>query len=71
LAVLPPIPQPGGQFVVQLLGQPQVRYFIQSSTNLSAWTTVTTNTLVGNTLNLTNPVPAGTATRFWRALWQP
>jgi hypothetical protein len=71
LAVLPPIPYPGGQFVVQLLGQPQVRYFIQSSTNLSAWTTVSTNTLVGNMFNLTNSVPAGTATRFWRALWQP
>jgi hypothetical protein len=71
LALLPPVPQPGGQFVVQLQGQPQVRYFIQSSTNLSAWTTVSTNTLVGNTVNLTNPVPAGTAARFWRALWQP
>ena len=71
LAVLPPIIHPGDQFVVQLQGQPQVRYLIQSSTNLSAWTTVSTNTLVTSTLNLTNPVPAGTATRFWRALWQP
>jgi acyl dehydratase len=48
-----------------------VRYFIQSSTNLSAWTTVSTNTIVGNTLNFTNPVPAGSAARYWRALWQP
>jgi hypothetical protein len=76
LTVLPPVPQPGDQFVVQLQGQPGVRYFIQSSTNLSstnlsAWTTVSTNTLVASTLNLTNPVPAGTAARFWRALWQP
>jgi hypothetical protein len=71
LAVLPPIIHPGDQFVVQLQGQPQVRYLIQSSTNLSAWTTVSTNTLVTSILNLTNPVPAGTATRFWRALWQP
>jgi alpha-N-arabinofuranosidase len=76
LAVLPPVTHLGGQFVVQLLGQPGVRYYIQSSTNLSptnlsAWTTVSTNTLVANTLNLTNPIPAGTTARFWRALWQP
>jgi hypothetical protein len=76
LAVLPPVTHLGGQFVVQLLGQPGVRYYIQSSTNsgatnLSAWTTVSTNTLVANMLNLTNPIPAGTTARFWRALWQP
>jgi hypothetical protein len=76
LTVLPPVPNLGGQFVVQLQGQPQVRYYIQTSTNLSAtnlsaWTTVSTNTLVANTLTITNPVPAGTAARFWRALWQP
>jgi len=71
LVELPPVPQPGGQLIVQLQGQPQVRYFIQSSTNLSAWTTVSTNTIVGNTLNFTNPVPAGSAARYWRALWQP
>ncbi|MGO8929748.1 MAG: alpha-L-arabinofuranosidase [Limisphaerales bacterium] len=76
LAVLPSVPQPGCQCLVQLQGQPGVRYFIQcstnlSSTNLSAWTTVSTNTLVANTLNFTNPVPAGAAARFWRALWQP
>jgi hypothetical protein len=71
LAAFPAVPQPGGQLIIQLQGQPQVRYLIQSSTNLSAWTTVSTNTLAGNTFNLTNPVPAGAAARFWRALWQP
>ncbi len=76
LLVLPPTPQPGGQFLFQLQGQPGVRYRVQSSTNLnstnsSAWTTLSTNTLSGNTLNFTNPVPAGTIARFWRALWQP
>jgi hypothetical protein len=71
LAVLPPVPQPGGQFIVQLQGQPQVQYVIQSSTNLSAWATVSTNTLVGNSLNFTNPVPEGATARYWRALWQP
>ena len=57
--------------VVQLQGQAQARYLIQSSTNLSAWTTVSTNALTGSTLNFTNPVPTGAATEFWRALWQP
>ena len=71
LTVLPPVPQPGGESVVQLQGQPGVRYFIQSSTDLGTWSTVSTNTLVSNALNFTNPVPAGTAARFWRALWQP
>jgi hypothetical protein len=70
LAVVPPT-RPGGQFVLQLQGQPGVRYFVQSSTNLAAWTCVSTSTLAGNTLNLTNPVPAGAAVRFWRAQWQP
>jgi hypothetical protein len=71
LAVLSPAPQPGGQFVFQLQGQPGVRYFIQSSTNLGTWSTVSTNFLTGNTLNVTNPAPAGAAMNFWRAVWQP
>jgi alpha-N-arabinofuranosidase len=71
LAVLAPPPQPGGQFVFQLQGQPGGRYFIQSSTNLVTWSTVSTNFLSGNTLNVTNPVSAGAAMNFWRAVWQP
>ncbi len=71
LALLPPAPQPGGQFVFQLQGQPGVRYYVQNSTNLSAWTTVSTHWLTGNALNLTNPVPADAVNSFWRAVWQP
>jgi hypothetical protein len=71
LLILPPPPSPGGQAVLQLQGQPGVRYYIQSSTNLTAWTTVATNTLAGNSVNLTNAVPAGATRSFWRALWQP
>ena len=71
LAILPPPPFPGGQFVFQLQGQPGVRYFIQRSTNLTTWTTVATNTLSAATLNITNPVPAGSGLQFWRAVWQP
>jgi hypothetical protein len=71
LVILPPAPQPGGQFIFQLQGQPGVRYYVQNSTNLSAWTTVSTNWLTGTALNLTNPVPVGEAISFWRAFWQP
>jgi alpha-L-arabinofuranosidase len=71
LEIQPPLPQPGGQFVFQLQGQPGVRYYVQNSTNLSAWTTVSTNWLTSPALNLTNPVPAGSAISFWRAVWQP
>lgn len=69
LAVVP-VP-PGGPFILQLQGQAGVRYFIQTSTNFNAWTTVSTNTLAGSTLNLTNPPPAPASRSFWRALWQP
>jgi alpha-L-arabinofuranosidase len=71
LVIQPPPPQRGGQFVFQLQGQPGVRYYVQNSTNLSAWTTVSTNRLAGNALNLTNPVPAGAGLTLWRAVWQP
>ena len=71
LVILPPAHQPGRQFVFQLQGQPGVRYIIQNSTNLTAWSTVSTNVLAGNTVNVTNPVPTGAAKGFWRAVWQP
>ena len=69
LALLPPAPS--GALVLQLQGQPQVRYVLQSSTNLKTWTGISTNTLAGSALNLTNPPPTGEGTAFWRALWQP
>ena len=67
LAVLPP---PGsGQF--QLQGQPSVRYVIQNSTNLSAWSSVATNTLSSTTLNLTYTLNPAQPAQFWRAVWIP
>lgn len=71
LFAVPSAAQPGGQFVFQLQGQPDVRYVIQSSSNLSAWTTVSTQTLLGNLLTVTNAIPPGDNQKFWRALWQP
>ena len=70
LSVLP-LSQAGGAFVLELHGQPNVRYSVQSSTNLVAWTSISTNTLASSTLNLTNPAPGTGSLAFWRAVWQP
>ena len=66
-------PAPAGQFVFQLQGQKDVPYVIQSSTNLTGnnWVSVSTNTLTGPTLNVTNATVGGAAQKFWRAVWQP
>jgi hypothetical protein len=74
LTFTPPVPVlsvlPGAPLVFQLHGQPGVRYFLQTSTNLMQWTSVATNTLTGKTLTFTNPVPLSIPQEFWRALWQ-
>jgi titin len=62
---------PGNPFVFQLQGQPGVRYTLQTSTNLTQWISVSTNTFAGSTLNFTNPVTPAASMQFWRAIWQP
>lgn len=64
-------PAPPGQLVFQLLGQPEVRYVIQNSSNLTSWLSVSTNTLTSSRLNFTNPVAASAPQNYWRAVWQP
>jgi alpha-L-arabinofuranosidase len=64
-------PASAGQFVFQLRGQPDVRYVIQSSTNLANWIAESTNTLTSSSLNVTNVVPAGAPQKYWRAVWRP
>jgi hypothetical protein len=59
------------EFVFQLSGQPGTPYVIQSSTNLQNWSSVSTNRLVGSTLNLTNPLSGSDPRKFWRAVWRP
>ncbi len=60
-----------GQFVFQLQGQTDVRYVIQSSSNLTSWVSVSTNTLTSGTLNVTNSITASSPQKYWRAVWQP
>jgi alpha-L-arabinofuranosidase len=59
------------QFVFQLQGQTGVPYIIQNSTNLTAWTSISTNTSPSGTLNITNSVSPSTPAQFWRAVWLP
>jgi hypothetical protein len=64
------LPQPG-QFVLQLQGQPGTPYVIENSPDLFTWTPVSTNTLAGNVINITNAISPDNAQQFWRAVWQP
>ncbi|HEV2434626.1 MAG TPA: hypothetical protein VG077_01380, partial [Verrucomicrobiae bacterium] len=59
------------QFVIQLLGDTNVSYVVQTSPDLKTWVPVSTNTLPDGALNITNPIPPGASQQFWRALWQP
>jgi hypothetical protein len=59
------------QFVFQIQGQADVSYVLQRSTNLIVWTSVSTNTLPGGTLNMTNTVVPSLPQQYWRAIWQP
>ena len=70
LGVVPPA-QPGGQLVLRLQGQPGARYYLQAAAGFTNWTNIATNWLTASWVNLTNPIPAGAAMKFYRALWQP
>jgi hypothetical protein len=59
------------EFIFQLMGDTNVPYIVQTSTNLMAWVSVSTNTLSGSTLNVTNTVQPGSPAQFWRAVWLP
>lgn len=70
LLALPMAPA-ASQFVFQLQGQAGVSYIIQRSTNLVAWNSVSTNTLLASTTNITNSLVPLQPKQFWRAIWQP
>ena len=60
-----------GQLELGLQGQPGTPYVMQSSPDLAVWTSLATNTLIGNTLTITNPIAPGLTHEFYRAIWQP
>ena len=65
------LPAPATQFAFQLQGQANVRYVIQTSSNLTGWVAVSTNTLTNSTLNVTNTISTAMPQKFWRAAWLP
>ena len=60
-----------GQIELLLQGQPGTPYVIQSSPDLSVWTAVSTNTLIGSSLSITNLVSPNFPSQFYRAVWLP
>jgi hypothetical protein len=59
---------PPGPFVFQLAGVPGIPYVLQSSVDLHTWIAVSTNTLPGGFLYVTNQLDP--TQQYWRALWQ-
>lgn len=61
----------GGQLVIRLHGQPGARYSLQQTTGFVNWADISTDLLSGSWADITNPIPAGIATKFYRAVWRP
>jgi hypothetical protein len=68
LAVMPPAQ---GELVLRLQGQPGARYYLQETADLTNWTSLATNWLTTSWADITNLIAAGTAMKFYRAVWQP
>jgi hypothetical protein len=58
------------QIQMLLEGQSGTPYIIQSSPDLSHWTSISTNTLSGGTNSVSLPISPGQSEQFFRAVWQ-
>jgi hypothetical protein len=63
--------QPNGGFELQLQGEPSATYTIEISTDLAAWSPITTNTLTNATFDFTDLQATNSTHRFYRAVWIP
>lgn len=59
-----------GQVSLQLTGQPNTPYVLQTSTNLMTWTPVLTNTIPATGSPITALLNSA-GQQYWRAIWQP
>src|SRR5262249_8494152 len=69
LVALPALPDPSSALVLRVEGQAGARYVLQQNSNLSnpnGWSAVSTNTLIGSSLDLTNAIAPGAPIAFWR-----
>jgi alpha-L-arabinofuranosidase len=60
-----------GQVVLSLQGQSGAPYVIESSTDLVSWNMISTNTLSGTMMTVTNAVSPVSTAQYWRAVWLP
>lgn len=60
-----------GPFKCDLVVQPDFRYEVQTSTNLLAWTHLTTLLATNTTLKISDTNPPGIGKRFYRVVTQP
>jgi hypothetical protein len=64
--------QPGGAFDLRVTGEAGCRYAVEASTNLLAWSALTTNTAAGDgTVTFSDPEAAMLRHRFYRARLVP
>ena len=68
LAVVSAKPR-SSSLVLQLSGFSGQSYWIESSTNLAIWTTVSTNAVTYSSVNVTNAVTGNSSHQYWRAYW--
>ena len=61
----------GGNYQLQIQGQPGQMYLIQSSEDLKHWQTVTTSIAVGGQILFTDPQGVSLPQRFYRAIVLP
>ena len=58
-----------GSFVVQLNGISGQTYWMETSTDLVDWTSVSTNVLISASALITNAVRVDSDRQFWRGMW--
>lgn len=62
---------PNGQFRFTVRGSNVTNFTVRASTNLTTWTSLSTNALAGGIFNFTNSAPANLPQRFYRAVTPP
>ena len=65
---LQPAAKPAGSVVIQLGGLTGQSYWLETSTNLINWTSISTNTLISASLNITNTVNPALSREYWRVV---
>ena len=62
-----PVPLPGGQFQLTILGVAGQTYATEASTNLQNWSAFSTNVAPANTFNITDSTAPGVLLHYYRA----